>query len=92
MENKVLFLENIYLSEELAAILKSAKSVEVVFDLKKLEDLSAPLKNQFFDVSYKLPNDKIVKEAFVTNVTNGIAANYYEDYMRRRDPDTMLIW
>ncbi len=91
MENKSLFLENIYLTDELISLLSSAKSVNVVFDLKKLEDLSAPLKDQFFDVEYILPGGKIVKEAYVTNVKNGVVANYYEDYMRRRDPDTMLI-
>lgn len=91
MENKSLFLENIYLTNELSSLLKSARSVSVVFDLKKLEDLSAPLKNQFFDVAYTLPDGKVVKEVYVTNVKNGVVANYYEDYMRRRDPDTMLI-
>lgn len=47
--------------------------------------------NNYFEVSYEIPGKGIVREATVHKVSNGISANYTEPYMRRRDPDTMLI-
>jgi hypothetical protein len=44
-----------------------------------------------FEVKYDVPGKGMVTEAIVHKVTNGISANYVEPYMRRRDPDTMLI-
>lgn len=43
------------------------------------------------EVWYDVPGKGKVLEAIVHKVTNGISANYPEPYMRRRDPDTMLI-
>ena len=44
-----------------------------------------------FIVGYEVPGRGIVPEAEVMQVTNGIAANYFESYMRRRDPDCMIV-
>jgi hypothetical protein len=44
-----------------------------------------------FEVKYEVPGKGMVTEAIVHKVSNGISANYVEPYMRRRDPDTMLI-
>lgn len=44
-----------------------------------------------YEVSYEVPGKGRIVEAVVHKVTNGISANYLEPYMRRRDPDTMLI-
>lgn len=44
-----------------------------------------------YEVSYEVPGKGRIVEAVVHKVTNGISANYPEPYMRRRDPDTMLI-
>ncbi|NBB78775.1 MAG: DUF4914 family protein [Verrucomicrobia bacterium] len=43
------------------------------------------------EVSYNVPGKGQVLEAHVCRVKNGIAANYVEPYMRRRDPDCMVI-
>jgi len=43
-----------------------------------------------FSVDYEA-NGETVTEATVTRCRNGIAVNYPEDYMRRRDPRCMLI-
>ena len=43
------------------------------------------------DVGYEVPGHGYVSEARVCEVSNGIAANYHEPYMRRRDPDCMVI-
>jgi hypothetical protein len=44
-----------------------------------------------FEVAYEVPGRGRVVEAVVARVRNGIAANYPEPYMRRRDPDCMVI-
>jgi hypothetical protein len=43
------------------------------------------------EVAYTLPDGKQVVEAKVARVRNGVAANYLDPYMRRRDPDCMLV-
>lgn len=43
------------------------------------------------EVAYDLPERGRVVEARVCRVRNGIAVNYTEPYMRRRDPDCMVI-
>src|ERR1035437_9088500 len=43
-----------------------------------------------FSVDYEA-NGETVTEATVTGCRNGIAVNYPENYMRRRDPRCMLI-
>ncbi len=47
--------------------------------------------NLLYEVAYEVPNQGNITEAIVHRVTNGISVNYIEPYMRRRDPDTMLI-
>ncbi len=47
--------------------------------------------NVEFEVKYDVPGKGEFTEAIVHRVRNGISANYTEAYMRRRDPDTMVI-
>lgn len=47
--------------------------------------------NGVHEVAYDVPGRGRVVEAHVCRVKNGIAANYVEPYMRRRDPDCMII-
>ncbi len=47
--------------------------------------------NGWHEVAYDVPGRGRVVEARVCRVGNGIAANYTEPYMRRRDPDCMVI-
>ena len=47
--------------------------------------------NLEFEVKYDIPGKGEVTEAIVHRVSNGISANFTESYMRRRDPDTMVI-
>lgn len=42
-------------------------------------------------VEYDIPGQGRVAEAEVVRCRNGLAVNYPEPYMRRRDPDTMVI-
>ncbi|HMP71887.1 MAG TPA: DUF4914 family protein [Kiritimatiellia bacterium] len=47
--------------------------------------------NGIHEVAYDVPGKGRVVEVEVCRVKNGIAANYTEPYMRRRDPDCMVI-
>jgi hypothetical protein len=44
----------------------------------------------FFTVGYDVPGRGFVAEARVCGVRNGVAANYIEPALRRRDPDCMV--
>jgi len=44
-----------------------------------------------FEVAYEVPGRGRVIEATVTKCKNGLAVNYTEPYMRRRDPSCMLV-
>jgi hypothetical protein len=59
-------------------------------DSLKEASLGGP-ENPSFEVKYDVPGKGEYTEAIVHRVENGISANYTEAYMRRRDPDTMLI-
>ena len=43
------------------------------------------------EVTYEVPGRGNVLEATVARVKNGVAANYPEPYMRRRDPDCLVV-
>ncbi len=45
----------------------------------------------YYEVKYDIPGLGEVKEVTLHRVSNGLSANYTEPYMRRRDPETMLI-
>jgi hypothetical protein len=47
--------------------------------------------NLSYDVKYDIPGQGEITEVKLHRVTNGLSANYTDPYMRRRDPDTMLI-
>ena len=47
--------------------------------------------NCCFDVAYEIPGQGRHVEATVARVRNGVVVNYGEPYMRRRDPDCMVI-
>ena len=44
-----------------------------------------------FDVSYEVPGLGPVVEATVVRARNGLVVNYADRYMRRRDPDCMVV-
>ena len=44
-----------------------------------------------YEVVYDIPGQGAQVEATVVRVRNGVAVNYSEPYMRRRDPDCMLV-
>lgn len=84
--------EKIILPEDVLEILEKAHSVTMASTIEELETLACGSKgNTEWKVSYKLPDGREVHELDVVRVKNGISANYTEAYMRRRDPDCMVI-
>ena len=89
---KTLKEKKISLPENISSLLNDCKAF-TVFDTT--EDLSVAATGgkdiMEFEVKYDVPGKGSYTEAIVHRVRNGISANYTEAYMRRRDPDTMVI-
>ncbi len=78
--------------EELAKILAKAPSVHCAGSTDDLFNLIAEqCDHDRVSVVYDLPDGRRYEEAYVAKVRNGIVVNYNEPYMRRRDPDCMVI-
>jgi hypothetical protein len=91
-------LPGVSLSNSAMTVLKAAEEqgrLTLVGSVAELAALAVPenatQNGGFYDVGYDVPGKGFVTEARVCRVRNGIAANYLEPYMRRRDPDCMLI-
>jgi hypothetical protein len=85
-------IKKLILPEEIQKTLLSARSVTFASKIEDLDDLACGGKDrQSMTVSYTLPDGSTVDEVDVVRVKNGISANYREQYMRRRDPDCMLV-
>jgi hypothetical protein len=84
--------KGISLPSELVELLENCKSLTVFNSSEELAAASTGgLQNDEFEVSYEVEGKGLYTEAIVHRVKNGISANYTEAYMRRRDPDTMVI-
>jgi len=89
---KILEKRKVGLPDDATVILSGCKSFKVFDSVSQLANAAVGGDNGVnFEVKYTLPDQSEVSEAIVHKVTNGISANYTESYMRRRDPDTMLI-
>jgi len=77
---------------ELVDLLGKCPGYEFIDNTQQLFDAACGSKNNdYFEVQYETTEDEMVTEATVARVRNGIAVNYTEAYMRRRDPDCLLV-
>ena len=77
---------------ETAKLLSAAPSVTFAGSAAELIALSTrDAKDGWHEVGYEVEGRGYVVEARVCRTKNGINANYLEPYMRRRDPDCMVI-
>ena len=87
-------LTKMVLPRELEELLKRS-GVDVIVPETREELVAMALggdeNNMTFDVSYDVPEKGSVREAYVTRCKNGVVVNYDDVYMRRRDPDSMVI-
>ncbi len=80
------------LPADLAQVLEAAPSLRLVGSVDELLALATGSPDiDSMQVSYRLPDGNEVVEAEVAGVRNGISVNYIEPYMRRRDPDCLVI-
>jgi len=89
---KILNEKTIKLPTDVEELLRNCKKV-TYFDSPEelaIAAVGGPTKTKF-DVKYDVPGKGEYVEAVVHKVSNGIAVNYTEAYMRRRDPNTMAI-
>ncbi|MDD3139346.1 MAG: DUF4914 family protein [Lachnospiraceae bacterium] len=85
-------LRKVSVPKEVSEILESSKRVIVPKTRAELMELSfGDINNDSFDVVYNVDGQGIIKEANVTRCKNGAVINYPDDYMRRRDPDCLLV-
>ncbi len=85
-------LKRIILPKELNDVLKDKH--DVIIAESRDEILSMALggnEKDIFEVAYDVPGFGRIVEATVAPCKNGAAVNYTEAYMRRRDPDCMVI-
>ena len=91
MEYKKL-LKKFILTNEVETIFKNCTEFEIVDNVERLIELSVKKTDQGCkNVEYKISENKKMVEAEVCKVRNGISANFLDPYMRRRDPDCMVI-
>jgi hypothetical protein len=86
------YLQRMTLPDELRSLLQHCPSITLVDSREQLASLSLGGQDaQRFEVGYEVPGRGWVSEVEVTRARNGVAVNYLEPYMRRRDPDSMVI-
>ena len=75
-----------------AEVLSQSPKVAIASTTYDLVDLACGgPESDIFEVAYDVPGKGRYVEANVARVRNGVSANYTEVYMRRRDPDCMVI-
>ncbi len=85
-------LRSVGLPDDLVDMLDRAPSVRIASSVDDLFNLATgDDQADSFDVAYTLPDGSQVTEVTVSRVKNGISVNYVEPYMRRRDPNCMVI-
>lgn len=79
------------LPADILQLLQEAPSVTLYRSSEALLEAAAPDDESFHQVGYEVPGRGYVLEANVCRTRNGLATNYAEAYMRRRDPDCMFV-
>ncbi len=80
------------LPKDVRGLLDQAAGLLYAGGTDELVDLSVrDAAGGWHEVAYEVPGRGRVLEARVCRVRNGISANYPEPYMRRRDPDCLVI-
>ena len=84
--------ERYHLPAEAARIVKACPSLTIASTMDELINLACGgLGSNHFEVAYDVPELGETVEAIVARVRNGVSVNYPEPYMRRRDPDCLVV-
>ncbi|MCF7838511.1 MAG: DUF4914 family protein [Candidatus Marinimicrobia bacterium] len=92
MDKKLIF-ERFKLPADAEEVLTCSPNVILARSVEHLNQLAVAqvAEDGYHHVAYEVPGRGLVEEVRVCQVKNGIAANYVEPYMRRRDPECMVI-
>ena len=86
------FMRRLRLPSELNSVLRTAPSCVLAESRQQLSELALGADGASrFEVAYDVPGRGRIVEAEVVRCKNGLAVNYTEPYMRRRDPDCMVV-
>jgi hypothetical protein len=86
------YLSKFKLPARLESILHEVSRLIIPESREELFALATGSKEQdYFEVAYDVPGLGSVVEATVARCKNGLAVNYTDEYMRRRDPDCMVV-
>ncbi len=83
--------QNWNIQPELREILKSSPRVIFPKTRREILELSSEGGKDWVEVAYDIAGKGRFVEATVAKCKNGLVVNYTEKYMRRRDPDCMVI-
>lgn len=84
--------EKYHLPKEAAEVVLACPSLTIASSIDELVNLACGgLGSNHFEVTYEVPDRGETVEAIVARVRNGVSVNYPEPYMRRRDPDCMVV-
>jgi len=87
----VAILSQIQFPEDITRVITNCKSVTVPKERSDFVPLAlGGADSDRFEVCYDV-GGTMVSEANVVRCKNGVAVNYTEDYMRRRDPDCLIV-
>jgi hypothetical protein len=85
-------LSNLCLPDEIKQFVSEARGIILPKERDELIDLALNgTDNDYYEVTYHIEGMEPVTEATIARCKNGLAVNYPEAYMRRRDPDCMLV-
>lgn len=85
-------IAGLHLPEYAEQLLNAAAGVILPRTREELLELAMGGSDQLqFQVAYEVEGKGGVQEATVTRCKNGIVVNYMDDYMRRRDPDCLVV-
>lgn len=79
------------INEEVKDLLNSAANIVIAKSRNDLFDLASGGGKDSFSVEYELEKGRIIQEAIVVKCKNGLAINYVDKEMRRRDPDCLIV-
>ena len=83
-------IKKLELPEDILDVIAQAPSVIYPKSRKELLDLALDGGDSFV-TEYDVPGKGMVQEVISEKQSNGVAVNYFEPYMRRRDPECMVI-
>ena len=84
-------LDMLNISSEIRTLLESVPAITVPKDRAHLLDITIGEGVLHKEIVFDVPGKGPVVEGTITRCKNGIAVNYIETYMRRRDPEAMVI-